>query len=389
LIHRRLRIALLCHDLARNSFGRAYVLARVLARDHSVHVVGPQFGPSVWPPFAGLLEAHGVCVTAVPSHRYPRYLASAVRLRRAIGADTDVIYAAKPYPTSLGLGLSHKQRHGVPLILDIDDWELGIFQSMGRRKLLETIARGITSPNNYLWLRRTYAQTSRADAITVSSSFLQRRFGGTIVVHGRDTAAMDPGQVDRKRARQELGVLGQVVMFLGSPRPHKGVEDLIAALHQIDRPDVTGLIIGARARSSYTEQLKAQAGERVRILPLQPFSRVPALLSAADVVVVPQRQAPFAEAQVPAKIFDAMAMGRPIVATAVSDIPDILSGGCGLIVTPGDVGALAEAIAYMLDDPAAAERMGLAAREKCVREFSWENMQSTLRQVIDRVAATC
>lgn len=64
----------------------------------------------------------------------------------------------------------------------------------------------------------------------------------------------------------------------------------------------------------------------------------------------------------PAKIFDAMAMGRPIVATAVSDIPDILSEGCGLIVTPGDVYALAEAIAYMLDDPAAAERMGFAAR---------------------------
>lgn len=382
----RLRVCLLCADVSRNAFGRAYVLARVLARDHEVQVVGPQFGASVWPPMAGLLEKHGIRVTAVPSRGYPRFLASARKLWKTIRAD--LVYALKPYPTSFGLGLLYRWTQDVPLLLDIDDWELGTFQAMGWGQLLRTIMAGIASPNNYLWLHPLYRQTTCADAITVSSSFLQQKYGGVLVPHGRDTAAMDPARVGGDEVCGTWGVdNSKIVMFLGTPRPHKGVEDLIAAVHQLSRPDVWCIVVGAEEQHPYTAHLRARVGKQVQLLPMQSFDQIPAFLAAADVVVVPQRRTPFTEAQVPAKLFDTMAMARPIISTAVSDIPQILEG-CGMIVPPGDVDALAEAIAYLLDDPVEAQRLGLAAREKCVREFSWDKMQTTLRQVIDRVAVT-
>jgi glycosyltransferase involved in cell wall biosynthesis len=378
-----LRICLLCADVARNALGRAYALARVLAREHDVQVVGPQFGASVWPPLAGLMEKHGIGLTAIRAHGYPRFFGAARRIWQAIQAD--VLYALKPYPTSYGLGLLYSQRNKTPLILDIDDWEVGAFQAMRRKQLLRAVVAAITSPNNYVWLRILYAQVQRAAAKTVSSSYLQRRFGGVLVPHGRDTAAMDPACVSGEAVRKEWRLSGRVVMFLGTPRVHKGIEDLVAAVGKLKRPEVTCVIVGAGDTEAAGATESDLAAGLVRVLPMQPFDRVPAFLAAADVVVIPQRQTPFSDAQMPAKLYDAMAMARPIISTEVSDIPQVLAG-CGVVVPPGDVEALSGAIARLLDNEALARELGLAAREKCVREFSWDSMQITLREVIDGVS---
>jgi len=82
----------------------------------------------------------------------------------------------------------------------------------------------------------------------------------------------------------------------------------------------------------------------------------------------------------PAKLFDAMAMGKPIVATDVSDIPAVLEG-CGLVVPAGDVNALSQGISYVLDHPVEAAEMGKRARQKCVDHYSWEAMERGLLKV--------
>src|SRR4051794_22016287 len=112
------RISIICPDMSRNVFGRAYVLARVLKRSFPVQVIGPQFGRGVWAPMAGMLEAQGIQVCSIPSSMYPRFLSSAVKLWQ--GIDAELIYAIKPYPTSFGVGLAYRKRKHVPLILDID-----------------------------------------------------------------------------------------------------------------------------------------------------------------------------------------------------------------------------------------------------------------------------
>src|SRR5262249_59906220 len=103
------------------------------------------------------------------------------------------------------------------------------------------------------------------------------------------------------------------------------------------------------------------AAPHVRMIGEIPFDDVPRYLIAADVVAVPQRDTSDTIGQVPAKLFDAMALGRPIVSTSVSMIPEILEG-CGLVVAPGDVSALAGAIRRLLGDASEAPALGRRAR---------------------------
>lgn len=81
--------------------------------------------------------------------------------------------------------------------------------------------------------------------------------------------------------------------------------------------------------------------------------------------------------QMPAKVFDAMAMAKPIISTEVSDIPEILDG-CGWIVEPANPKRIAEMIEYVFDHPIEAAEMGQKARQKCIEKYSWDFMEEKL-----------
>jgi glycosyltransferase involved in cell wall biosynthesis len=177
----------------------------------------------------------------------------------------------------------------------------------------------------------------------------------------------------------------RVVMFLGTPRGYKGVEELCAAVARLARPDVALALVGTDPDSATGRDL----GRRypgVRLAGPIPFGRVPEYLLAADVVAVPQRETTDTRGQVPAKIFDAMALGLPVVSTRVSMIPEILDG-CGVVVAPGDVGALAQAIGHLLDHPEERRRLGERARERCVERYSFAAARRELFPLIERVLA--
>lgn len=224
-----------------------------------------------------------------------------------------------------------------------------------------------------------------ADGLTVASRFLQERFGGVLIPHVRDTARWAPGRIDPGPARERLGLgKDRVVMFLGTPRGYKGVEDLAEAVSRLGRPDVTLAVVGAEPGSDTARALSARH-PGIRLVGRVPIAMVPAYLGAADLVVVPQRESSDTRGQVPAKLFDAMALGRPIVSTRVSMIPEILEG-CGALVAPGDVAGLAAAIARLLDHPDEARALGEAARRRAVERYSFEAARRALFPLVERAA---
>jgi glycosyltransferase involved in cell wall biosynthesis len=87
----------------------------------------------------------------------------------------------------------------------------------------------------------------------------------------------------------------------------------------------------------------------------------------------------------PLKAVDAMAMGRPVVASRVSDLPEVLDG-CGRIVPPGDPARLAAAIADLLEDEAQARELGARARARCVERYSLERIGAQLFAVVGGLA---
>ena len=117
-----------------------------------------------------------------------------------------------------------------------------------------------------------------------------------------------------------------------------------------------------------------------------PFENLPEYLAVADILLVPQRQTTDSVGQIPAKLFDAMAMGKPIVATRVSDIKEVL-GGCGYLADPGKPDQLVDAIQLILDHPEEAQRKGREARERCKRLYDIKVMEAKLRKLIETVVS--
>ncbi|HEX9821713.1 MAG TPA: glycosyltransferase family 4 protein [Methylomirabilota bacterium] len=374
-----MKISILSFDLSDNATGRADLLARLLAPRWQVEVVGPRFGGSVWRPARdGVVPYRDLPVDG--ARRYPRF--ARVWTDLAARADGDVLYASKPRATSYGAALLARRGRRRPLLLDIDDWEVGFFRRSGAWGTLGR-SLNLANPNGLPWTWLMERLVGRADVITVASRFLERRFGGTLIPHVRDTEGWDPARYDRAEARARLG-LGRerVVMFLGTPRAHKGVDDLVEAV-SLMKGDVRLVLVGTAGG----EAARRWASRPwVRVVGEIPFDDVPRYLVAADAVAVPQRATSDTIGQVPAKVFDAMALARPIVSTAVSMIPEILDG-CGVLVPPGDVVALATALTRLLDDPVAAAELGRRARERCCAHYSFATARAALFPLIERAAA--
>jgi glycosyltransferase involved in cell wall biosynthesis len=358
------KVSVLCFDVSDNAAGRAHLLARLLAPIADVEVVGPRHGAGVWAP----VSADGVRYVDVPASRLPSFAGAVPALLRA--ADGDLLYASKPRLGSAGIGLLKRRLGRRPLLLDVDDWEVGFFLRGGAwgtagRALNWANPRGLP----WTWLMERAARG--ADAVTVASRFLQERFGGTLIPHVRDTDAWRPGMSgDPGEIRKRLGLSDKrIVMFLGTAREHKGVDDLAAAMDGLRRPDLALALVGTDPGSPGGRRLLARYPNLLLVPPI-PFAEVPRYVEAADVIAVPQRDTPDTRGQVPAKLFDAMAMARPIVSTHVSMIPEILEG-CGLVVPPSDPAALGAAIARLADDRTLAVALGARARARCVARYSF------------------
>src|SRR5262249_38758696 len=156
---------------------------------------------------------------------------------------------------------------------------------------------------------------------------------------------------------------GPVVVFPGTRRTHKGLKPLAKAVARIPRARLAVL-----CREDDFTQPEWQEFPLIRI-PLIPYASLPALLAAADVVAIPQLDTEAASHQMPMKVYDAMSMARPIVASAVSDLPVVLEG-CARLVAPGDVSSLSKAIGSLLENPAEAQALGQRARARCLQNYT-------------------
>jgi glycosyltransferase involved in cell wall biosynthesis len=374
-----MKISVLCFDLSDNAAGRADLLARLLEPLGPVEVIGPRTGTGIWAPVA----AGPVRYASVASRRLPGFVRTASELCRR--ADGDLIVASKTRLASAGVGYLRRLIGRRPLLLDIDDWEVGFYLRSG---FWGTLGRALNLGNPaglpWTWLCERF--TGIADGITVASRFLQQRFGGVLVPHVRDTDAWKPGGGNPAEARRRLGVGSErLVLFLGTIRDYKGVDDLAAAVASLGRSDVVLAVVGSDPGSAAGRQILGRC-PGARLLDWVPFEDVPSFLTAANVVVVPQRHTLDTEGQVPAKLFDAMALGRPIVSTRISMIPEILEG-CGMVVEPGQASALAGAIARLIDDPAEAQELGARARDRCVERYSFEAARRALFPLVESVMA--
>ena len=179
--------------------------------------------------------------------------------------------------------------------------------------------------------------------------------------------------------------------YAGHFYPWKGPDVLVEALGLL--PEVRGTFVGGRPGEPDRARLEALAhargvADRVTFAGQQPPAAVAGLLGRADVLVLPTVDTPHARYTSPLKLFEYMAAGRPVAASDLPPLREIVEHGrTALLVAPGDPRALAAGVRTLLEDPAGAGRMARAAFERAA-DYSWARRAERLERLFDEVVRT-
>lgn len=191
--------------------------------------------------------------------------------------------------------------------------------------------------------------------------------------------------------RHRSGEVRPDIVYVGVLTPLKGVHLLIEAFTVIvaRMPEARLLLVGKPENPDYAEELRAQVVRcqldgQVQFVAAVPQEQVAGYMARAGVVVLPTLSE-----GLPRVVLEAMAAGRPVVATAVGGIPEVVEDGVtGLLVPPGDVKGLSERLLRILSSPEEAEAMGGRARERVRAVFSPSAYVANYARVFERAEAT-
>jgi glycosyltransferase involved in cell wall biosynthesis len=209
--------------------------------------------------------------------------------------------------------------------------------------------------------------------------------------NGVDVQRFQPRPEARSAVRTELGVdTNPLIVFVGGFYEWHDVATLLDSFAQLlgTYPDARLVLVGEgpQRQSMMQHASGAGIGHAVQFTGLMAHAEIPPLVSAADVAVAPVPPMKRDFWLSPMKIFEYMASGTAVIASAVGQLTGVVQNGKnGLLVPPGDAPALASALKTLIDDPDLRLRLGAQAREDTVRKYSWERYLSRLEQLFRAV----
>lgn len=276
----------------------------------------------------------------------------------------DVVLSYWLYPDAFGAARWARQR-GLPLVAGARGSDLKV-----RDRLSRLLTAGVVR---------------RAARLLVVSEDLARvaidRYGadpaGTAVItNGCDTRVFRPGDRAEARAALSMPLDPALVVYVGRLVREKGLQELVAAMAGLGGAEL--VLVGDGPMRAQIAAEAAACGVKARLVGPQPPEVVARWITAGDVLALPSWSEGY-----PNVLVEAHACGRPVVATAVGGIPEIVDERTGLLVPPRDVealrGALAAALARRWDGAAMASRFGRPWRRVA---------EETLEQVRLALAAT-
>jgi len=193
--------------------------------------------------------------------------------------------------------------------------------------------------------------------------------------HGVDSTAFSPERADTSlRNRLSAGRPDDLLLVaVGRLVEVKGFEYLIAAASRLEGVRVA--LIGEGDLRPKLEELARTLGAPVTFLGNLYHEQVAAAMATADAIVIPSVVDRAGRVDgLPSTVLEALASGRPVIATRVGGIPEVVTEGeTGLLVPEKDPAAMARAIEHLRGDPAARRRLGAEARRTALTNLSWDH----------------
>jgi glycosyltransferase involved in cell wall biosynthesis len=381
----------------------ASITEHVAGKGHTMHVVLPEhaeldrrpieggihfypfrYSPRrSWTPwgYAQSLEA-GVTLKRRLYALAPAVFVSARRMCASVvrRQPIDVVHAHWVIPNgAIAAGVCARSK--IPLVVTLHGSDVAISE---KSKWLGAVAR------------RTFG---RADAVTGPNETLlerARRLGASghveMIPWGADPGVFRPDAEAARALRRRHGIGENEVIVLGVGRfvHWKGFDDLLeaVALARTKHPTVRLVLAGDGDLRGDLEAHAARIGlaDHVTFTGMLPREEVVAQFAAADIVAVPSIHFEQFVDTGPTVALEAMAAGKPLVATPVGALPQLLGDGrAGRLVPERDPGALADAIGDLAADSTLRGKMGDRGRELVLQERNWDTVANELVALFERV----
>ncbi len=207
----------------------------------------------------------------------------------------------------------------------------------------------------------------------------------TVIHNGVDTP-QPTGKTLEFRQAWGIPDAALVVGTVARLERRKGIGHLISAIPRVreERPDIVLLVVGSGGARRELEDLAANLGLADSVVFTGPLPDATAAFEAMDVFALPSLQDAF-----PLAVLEAMALARPVVATAVGGIPEAVARGeTGLLVPPNDPSALSAAILDLAADPSKRRAFGERGRRRVEERFTVDLMAQRTLEVYRRVLAS-
>jgi len=280
----------------------------------------------------------------------------------------NVVLASFAYPDGYA-GMLAARRLGLPVVVMVWGSDLLVLCNCRQRRAL--VAETMRKADGVLAVSRQLAQK----AVDLGADQAK-------VVHvpnGVDRSRFRP--MDQQAARRQLGlenVRGRLLLFVGNLAPIKGLDALWQAMPNL--PDAALLMVGAGPMRKGLEARARAAGFADRLIwaGSQPHERVPLFMSASDALVLPS----LSEGE-PNVVLEALGCGRPVVASRVGGVPEMISPGRnGYLCQPGDARTLGDAIRQVLSRSWSPADIAATTADR-----SWSATALRYRQVLEAVAS--
>jgi len=176
--------------------------------------------------------------------------------------------------------------------------------------------------------------------------------------------------------------------YVGTVGMAHGLEHVLEAAEMLRGEDVRLLFVGEGARKEeLVDRAESMRLDNVTFLPARPREDVPSILSASDAVIVHLKDDPLFDSVIPSKIFEAMAVGRPIIHGVRGESASIVTEArCGITVKPEYPLEIAAAIRRLRGDPSLGSLLGRNGRAAAEGEFCRNAAAHRMLEVLERVA---
>lgn len=377
------KISVLIPDLSLHGTTRGYTISQGLQKlGYQVNIYGFLFGGEIYPS-----PPYGLPITYFHGKPLPSLVKTMFDLSGEI--DGDILYVIKPQLSSFGVGLIKAWRGKKPLILDLDDWEMGEWggddwQYQGQ--IFHDVFSqdsDLRKPGHPLYLKWLEKAMNRVGGITVSSKFLEYRYGGTYLPNVRDTQVFNPDNFNGEELREKYGLNNyKLLMVTNTCKAGQGIEDILTALDQLNNSQLRLILVGGNPENKdYYQQLQEKWGKWIITIQPQSFDQIQNAIALSHIMMITPHNLPANIAKCPLELIEAMAMAKPIIATKVGEIPHILSD-TGYLINPQSPAEIAQQISLLFSDYEEAQQRGKLARQRCENYYSINNLTHTLAQVL-------